>query len=95
MITKYITRAYSTGSLIDKVQVESETEHFVTILQGTAQRPQKEAKNGRYNVYHDTWEEAYAHLRERLKGKRKAAAAAVKHADDFEYKLKRLRLEEP
>ncbi|HEU4431093.1 MAG TPA: hypothetical protein VFT98_20210 [Myxococcota bacterium] len=76
MIVKWATvRSYNE---ITRVDCESETEAFVTI------RGRRTAKVTHYHRYHDSWEEAHAHLLERTQRALDRARDALATADaDF------------
>lgn len=64
---KYMTKKYNTE--IERIAVLSETEKTITFFCPFFKKPRRAMKSSRYEMYHDTWEDAKDHLLGRLSSK--------------------------
>ena len=71
MTTKYFTGRY--GTSINPIEVVRETGKSVYIKEPIGARVFREAKSCTYGTYHDTWQDAYAHILMRCKTRAKTA----------------------
>lgn len=81
---KYKTTKIQPNNLIEKVEIKKETDKSVWTKYG------RTAKNGRWDQYHDTWQQAKDYLKERAGFRLDAAHKELHGAKDHYETVKSL-----